>query len=91
MVVISTLAISTTILASNPLLASSGESPEKKQKKTEFCRGEYHTLNFCSGYYRGEGDCGDGNSYKGNYKHHTKNWRDGYKFGWEDNGCRIPR
>ncbi|HZD35297.1 MAG TPA: hypothetical protein VE130_08845 [Nitrososphaeraceae archaeon] len=94
LVLISTLAISSTILASNSALASLGESLEKKQKKDQRCAGEKHTLNFCSGYYRGRGDCDDGNKYRGNDKHHTKNWRDGYKLGWThgiSHGCMLPR
>lgn len=77
--IITAIALTPTLLMINPVLASLGSSGGGK---TETCNGKSHTVNYCSGFYRGKGDCEDGNSYKGYDKHHTKNWRDGYKAGW---------
>jgi hypothetical protein len=86
--IIATLAVSSTLLMTNSVLASLGESAG--QKKDVKCAGEMHTQNYCDGYHIGKGDCENGNKYRGNDTHHTKNWRDGYKAGWNDNGCRTP-
>lgn len=86
--IIAALALSPTLLMSNSAVASleSGSAGSKSER----CRGENHTVNFCSGYFRGEGDCNNDNKYKGNDKHHTSAWRTGYQHGWEDAGCSKP-
>jgi hypothetical protein len=76
--IIAAMALAPSLLMSNPVLASSLGS--SSSGKTEQCNGEKHTVNYCGGFYRGVGDCEDGNSYKGYDKHH---WRTGYKAGWD--------
>ncbi|MGA7367827.1 MAG: hypothetical protein WBX01_01770 [Nitrososphaeraceae archaeon] len=80
------IALAPTVLMTNSVLATmlGGSGGNKDQR----CNGENHTINYCSGYYRGKGDCEDGNKYKGKDKHHTSAWRTGYKAGWKQMGCR---
>lgn len=86
--IIAAMALSPTLLMSNSALASleSGSSGDKSER----CNGENHTINYCSGFFRGQGDCENGNKYKGNDKAHTSAWRSGYKAGWENKGCHTP-
>lgn len=91
--IVAAMAISSTLLTTNSVLASLGKS--SNQKKNVNCpqtTNEWHTRNYCDGYYLGRADCNSTTSeqYRGNSSSHTENWKDGYKRGWTAAGCVIP-
>ncbi|MGA7369682.1 MAG: hypothetical protein WBX01_11180 [Nitrososphaeraceae archaeon] len=74
--IIAAMVVSATLLTTTSSWAAT-------QKKNVSCAGEKHTRNYCDGYYLGIADCKENaDKDRSNSKHHTKDWRDGYKRGF---------
>lgn len=80
--IIAALALSSTYVTTNSVSASLGSAAQQKNVK---CDNGMHTQNYCDGYHIGKGDCEDGAKYRGDDKHHTKDWRSGYFSGYYQN------
>lgn len=93
--IIAVMAISSTLLMTNSVLAQLGGSVG--QEKNVNCAGAMHTKNYCDGYHLAKVDaqiapgCNIEHEYRGNDKSHTQDWRDGYKVGWKESGCIVPK
>jgi hypothetical protein len=92
--IIAAMAISSTLLMADSVLASLGQSAG--QKKNVECAGEMHTRNYCDGYHLAKTDaliapgCNLEHEYRGDDKSHTKDCRDGYQNCWKESGCILP-
>jgi hypothetical protein len=85
------LAIATVTIYTTGLPVSAQFDISNDKRDTHCMNNDLHTRNFCDGYFVGNGDCENNNTYRGNSNAHTEDWRSGYFEGYVvDSGCALP-